>query len=433
MLLSVRLVAPLGLLLALSTAAACQEAEAPPAPVVPPAAATAATAADDDAARSSTDAPTPSPTPADGGKAGHGSAALRIGYYQNDDGGDDGNPFLDEAETVIEPVIVIDVNVTERLALTATLSYDFVSSASIDRLSQYPEQSGASGDNYFGGDVGLRYQLTEDLRVGAHAGASFEYDYTSFGVGADVAWDLFEKATTLSLGVNAYFDTVDIIRYNGVEEGQDDRTSVTLNLGWYQVLRPTTHMSLGYTLTHQSGFLETAYNGVVLEWPTDPPNPFLEGAPRGVEVAEVLPDTRLRHALFGEVRQYFDTGTSVSLAGRFYTDSWGITSGAGEVRLYQWLIEEVLHVRFRYRLYAQTAADAYEEHVLIPPAQRAAYVASAERTQDADLGAFSSHTVGAKVVWRFGRGWTLDFSADYVLRSDGINQVILAGGIKWDF
>src|SRR5688500_18654786 len=78
---------------------------------------------------------------ASAGEAGHGSIEARIGYYHNDDGG--GNPFLDETETVIEPIVILDYNVTDRLALTATLSYDLVSSASIDRLSRYPEQSGA--------------------------------------------------------------------------------------------------------------------------------------------------------------------------------------------------------------------------------------------------------------------------------------------------
>ena len=50
-------------------------------------------------------------------------------------------------------MIVVDYNITDRLATNVEIAYDWVSSASIERLSQFPEQSGASGDNYVGGVV----------------------------------------------------------------------------------------------------------------------------------------------------------------------------------------------------------------------------------------------------------------------------------------
>lgn len=365
--------------------------------------------------------------------ARRGSLEVIVGLYMNDDHGD-GNPFLDEKETVIEPVVVFDLNVTDDLAITITGSYDFVSSASIDRLSRYPEQSGASGDNYIGGDLAARYSITSDVRVSAHAGYSTEYDYDSFGTGGTLSVDLFQKQTTLELGLNAYFDTVRIIRFNGAEnEGDDDRTSITLSLSWYQVLSPTLHASFGYSFTSQSGFLETAYNGVVLEDGSDPPNPLLDNNARGVEVAEELPDTRLRHALFAEIRKYFEGGTSISLWGRFYADDWGVVSATFEVRAYQWIVDDVLRLRVRYRYYVQSAADDFDEHFYVPPAQRAAFVATAERTQDSDLGDFDSHGVGIQLVWRFYGRNQLTLGGDYVLRSDGIDQLTGIIGYQLEF
>jgi Protein of unknown function (DUF3570) len=388
--------------------------------------------ADEDASAESADE-----DDSEGGLAGTGSVELRIGFYNNSDSGD-GNPFLDEAETVIEPVVVATYNVTDRLTLTGQLSYDLVSAASIERLSEgnrTAQQSGASADNYVGGDLGVSYQLTESARVGAHACGSSEYDYTSFAFGANVKWDLFEKNTTLTLGVNSFVDTVDIIRFDGSEaEGSDDRLSLTVNLGLYQVLTPTVHLSLGANLTHQSGFLETAFNGVVLEDPSDPPNPNFDNLARGVEVAEELPDTRLRIALFGEVRKIFpSTGTAVGLGGRFYTDSWGIVSGAVELKLFQWIVPDLLRVRVRYRYYLQTAADDYDDHFYVPPAQRANFIATQDRTQDSDLGDYDSHTLGLKVVVHLTDSITLDTALDYVLRSDGIDQLLVSGGVRWDF
>jgi len=391
--------------------------------------------------------PAPPPAPrATGGKAGTGAVELRVGYYDNDDSGSEGNPFLDESLTDIEPVVVIEFQATDRLRLTLTGSYDSVSSASIDRLSNYSNQSGASGDNYFSGDLAARYEVSEDVRIGGHFGASVEYDYRSLGFGASVEVDLAEKNATLSLGFNAYLDQIDVIRFNGDEsEGGEDRTSLTLNLGYYQILSPTIHLDLGASFTYQTGFLETAYNGVILEDPNTPlsgsedPDRFLDltRLPPGVAVvAEDMPDTRIRSAIFGEVRKHFvDSGTALGFRARLYTDTWGIFGVTAEVKLYQWLVKDLLRARVRYRFYAQTAADDYSERFFVPQGQRTTnpFEPNQERTQDSDLSAFSSHTLGLKLVFTPSEHWTFDLGGDYVLRSDGIDQILLSFGARWEF
>jgi hypothetical protein len=64
--------------------------------------------------------------------AGHGFVTFQLGFFDMPDDGD-GNPFLDEELTVIEPVIVFDYNATDRLSWGGTLSFDYVSSASAPR------------------------------------------------------------------------------------------------------------------------------------------------------------------------------------------------------------------------------------------------------------------------------------------------------------
>ena len=153
---------------------------------------------------------------------------FRTGFYHNDDKGD-GNPFLDEELTVIEPVIIFDYNVTDDLGWWGKFSYDYVSSASIDRLNKFPQQSGATGDFYFGLDSGLRYKVSDSLRVGGFLSGSTEYDYTSFGIGGDIAKDSADKNDTVKLSINGFHDQVDIIRFDGNEsEGNDTSPGSTV-------------------------------------------------------------------------------------------------------------------------------------------------------------------------------------------------------------
>ena len=101
--------------------------------------------------------------PSSFGEAGTGSVEVQLGYYDRQDSSGAGNPFLDESLTVIEPIVVFDYNYTDTFAVSGLLVYDSVTSASIERLSQYPEQSGASGDFYVGADLGLRWKTSDDL------------------------------------------------------------------------------------------------------------------------------------------------------------------------------------------------------------------------------------------------------------------------------
>jgi len=354
---------------------------------------------------------------------GRGSAAFRLGYYDNGDDGD-GNPFLDESLTVIEAVTVFDYALTDLHQLNGTFSYDNVSSASIDRLSQYPEQSGATGDFYYGLNLGLAYQWNEDVRVGVNTSVSVEYDYRSFGTGVFWARDYANKNATVKLDLSTYFDSIDVIRYNGIEDGSDNRSSTAAALTWYQMLTPRSHMELGGVVSYQSGFLETAYNAVVIEDDSLPPNPALENNARGREITEELPDSRTRFAAHGRYRYALTDLTALEMGGRLYTDTWGVNGVSLEPAAYHWLSPERLRMRLRYRFYTQTAADDYQDSFR----EETTY-----RTQDSDLSDFSSHALGLRIDWYRESGFRIDLGGDYVVRSDGLDQIMASSGVQWEF
>ncbi len=362
------------------------------------------------------------------GDAGHGSLEFGLGFYSNEDGsvGEDGNPFLDEESTIIEPVIVFDYNISDETATWIKLSYDHVSSASIEQLNNYSEQSGASGDNYISIEGGLRRQPDARQTWGVFGHVSSEYDYFSLGLGGDYMRIAPDGNSSVKYSVNGFFDTMDVIRYYGADEGTDTRITLSGQINAYQVIGPSTHAEYGGVLTLQSGFLETPYNFVVIEDLEDDTvaNSNLVGNANGREVIEELEDTLIRGAVFGRVRWSLSPRNSVELGGRIYTDSWGLTGVSLEPRWYHWLIDGRLRLRVRYRFYTQTAADAYSEHFYAEPEFR---------TQDSDMGEFDALTVGGLLTLFSSENSEYDLGVDYVNRSDGINQILARFAYRRNF
>jgi hypothetical protein len=347
-------------------------------------------------------------------EAGSTTWSARLGFFdRSDSGGAKGNPFLDESLTVVEPVIIYDHQVSEDFGYDLKLSYDWVSSASIERLNKFDGQSGASGDNYVGLDAGFRHKLSNADNVSWHVGLSSEYDYFSLGLGSGWSHTFEERDAVFSANLNGFYDLVKPIRFDGTEDSDESRTSIAGTLGWYQVLTPTTHGELGLTYSAQSGFLETAYNAVVVEDPAAPPNPNLANNAKGVEFTEELPNTRNRLAIFGRVRHQLGEHDAIELGSRLYNDDWGI--GAYDVTpRYLHEFESGLLLDLKYRFYTQTAADAYAEHFFSLPT---------ERTQDSDLGKFDSSLFGAHLSWD-----TWDAGINFLSRSDGLDHIFFSIG-----
>jgi hypothetical protein len=364
-------------------------------------------------------------------EAGTGTAAFRLSYYHNGDSRD-GNPFLNERLTVVEPIVLLNYNITNRLAAWGTYAYDYVSSASIERLDKFRYQSGATGDNYHRGEAGLRYELDEDLRIGGYLNGSTDYDYTSIGFGGDVARDLANKNTTLKLAAAFYYDWIKVVRFDGnidVDgdgdvDKNEDRISASTTLSWYQVIDPKTHGDFGFSLAYQNGFLETPYNAVVVENSALPPNPNLSNMARGIEITEELPSDRVRGALFGKLRRWLRPGTSIQLGSRLYLDSWGIFSGSVEPTVFQKIVTDRLTLRLGYRYYSQTAADDYGRRFTTP---------RNHRTQDSQLSNFDAHGINAKFLWQVNDRLAMDVGGSYTFQDDGLDYVTGSFGFSWDF
>ena len=67
-----------------------------------------------------------------------------------------------------------------------------------------------------------------------------------------------------------------------------------------------------------------------------------------------------------------------------------------------------------------------------PPADPEAF-REQNKTQDSDLGDFTANGAGIKFSWYVSETLRFDLSGDYILRSDGIDQVLGAAGCNWSF
>ena len=335
-------------------------------------------------------------------------------FYSQKDGG--GNPHLDEDMTVLEPQILVGQRLSENWTGTLKLQSDIISAASVEKGKRFPPgtQSGASGDKFLGVEAAAFYAWSDQTTVGGGLSLSTEYDYTSSGGFLRWTHDTDSRNDTFVVRLSAFFDTLDLIRFDGTEDGSDTRRSLSLGLGWTHVINPRTLATLNWDLTSQSGFLSTPYNSVVAA---------------GTEVEEVLPNTRFRNSIFGRVRHLVFDDFAVEPGLGFYFDDWGATAFTTELNFAWEVLPGDLIVRTTYRYHNQTAVDDFvaDTATVIPEI----------RTQDSDLADFTSHTFGLKFILPhpkfLGDNHEVEFGFDYTMRSDNLDAFSVTLGYQWRF
>ncbi|WP_276134036.1 DUF3570 domain-containing protein [Polluticoccus soli] len=270
--------------------------------------------------------------------------------------------------------------------LAGEMGIDHYSSASSDKIDPATISSASHADTRF--YPSLSYTLNNDargIRVGGNLSFSTEFDYTSFGIGANFAKTSADKNRELALKLQAYFDSWSVIypvelraKYgqNGKVSGQHDpRDSYSASLSFAQVVNRRLQFAVLADLIYQQGLLATNYQRVYF---TDNKHDI-----------ERLPDTRFKLPL-GLRGSYF-LGDRFILRGfyRFYWDDWGITAHTASLEV-PVKISSFFSISPFYRYYTQTAAD-YFAPFGVHQVNEVFY------TSDYDLSAFASHFFGAGI------------------------------------
>lgn len=317
-----------------------------------------------------------------------------------------------EAMDVVGPLVILNWQVSDDWKLKADLGADSISSASIDAMDDNLS-SASKLDTRAYTSVTMTHERPEQT-WGFTGGLSTEYDYNSLFGGVSWSRDFRQETTTLGASLRHYADTVDLYDIDGVNRGEDDRSTTDLSLSLSQVLGRRTVGSLELSLSDQSGFLSTPFHEVILRAP--------EGG-EGEHVTERLPDSRRRTALGLRLNHAFTPRIVGRFGLRVYDDDWGIQATTLEVephfrvgRKHDTWIFPIL------RLHDQTGSDYYA-----PPET---FTGSEDFfTADGDLGSFGSQKYGLGWRWNRGngrrvKGWNLfETRVTYYTREDGLEAI----------
>lgn len=190
---------------------------------------------------------------------------------------------------------------------------------------------------------GLNLELTKKFEQHALTGGfsySSESDYDSIALSLRDAITFNQKNTTVSPGIAITHDSIDVLTRNTT----DTKDTLDLFLGFSQVLNPTTLLSVNFTLSKVSGYLDDQYKVVELN---------------GGIVPEHRPDSKDKKIVYLSLLHMFKSVNGTAEIGyRYYDDTFGIRGDTFSFEWYQkfsdWLI-----VRPSVRYYQQTAADFY--------------------------------------------------------------------------
>jgi len=316
-----------------------------------------------------------------------------------------------EWESVEQPQAEIVAKQGDRITHRLWLPVDVVTAASPDAVDAV---STASRINEAASvDWTIQYKASPKTGLSVRNGLHNEENWRSWNTGFGFTRSFAEDNTVLEAGVNQITDWFDKYLLTGEHDGHTSRSTSNVSAGVTQLLSPTTIAHLDYGLTFQVGQLSNGWNTVPLT--------------NGDRALEVMPRTRIRHALAARIAQWLPWNGAAHAFYRFYVDDWGILAHTLELELYQRL-SRISYLRFNYRFHHQTGVDFFTT--------RAAPTFTLA-TADSDLAALDAHTVGVKgaidLPVRFARNMHVDVAVERYFRTNDLRVSVYSCGFGFLF
>ena len=284
----------------------------------------------------------------------------------------------------------------------------------------------------------------DDYKVSVGGTYSTEGDFTSMSVNGAIARDLNNNNTTLSVGLNLEFDTINpnggipqalgSLSEHNTSGSDDTKQVVDMMVGVTQVLnrRWITQFNLG--LSQSSGYQNDPYkiltvvdNGNLVTDPND--------SERYLYVFENRPEDRQKISLYWQNKVAIGSTDAIDVGYRYMTDDWGINSHTMDLT-YHWQPLDHFYLEPHYRYYTQTAADFYEpflnagSEVAVTGSSVTALVN--EASSDPRLAAFSANTYGIKAGFPLRQDEEISVRVEYYQQQDDNSRKAVAAGSDLD-
>ncbi len=275
--------------------------------------------------------------------------------------------------------------------------------------------------------------ITEQSRYTVGSNLSKEYDYQSISANGELAFDFYNKNSTLavglSLGVDQYNPEGKIpIAFSSmvVDQGQfasrddywtafdltrsdssDTTTTSELLIGWTQVISRKMLVQFNYGYANTSGYLTDPFKILSVV--------DLLGETQDL-VYENRPDSRVQNSLFGLMKYHLDDSI-LNLSYRYLSNDWEIKSNTIDLRWHFFADNDSFwepHLRF----YQQDAAEFYTPF-LADSAPLPEYASA-----DYRLGEMNAVTVGLKYGFKVNGDSRAEVRLEYYQQSNSAaNQV----------
>lgn len=241
-------------------------------------------------------------------------------------------------------------------------------------------------------------QQIGDHRVELEISHSKESDYLSQGLSLSDKWELNQKNTTLSFGLNYLNDTITVI-------GTDDQNKKSYDLffGFSQVLDRDTVFAANLTLGYAEGYLNDQYKVIQRDELLTIP-----GVGTILPVSSIYrenrPSSRLRGVLQLQGTRFIDKAhAALDAVVRLSQDDYGVFSQSYQIEWRQGLFDKFEVTPF-FRYYRQTAADFFHQslnEVKIGTPQEFPDGSGPNYSSDYRLSSMATMSLGVKARWRF--------------------------------
>lgn len=276
------------------------------------------------------------------------------------------------------------------------------------------------------GVLGALAQQFGDHRVELEFSRSEEQDYLSYGLALSDRWEVNQKNTTLSFGINYLDDSVTVF---GIDD--QEKKSYDLFVGATQLLDKNTVLTGNLTVGYSEGYLNDQYKAIQRTDIVSLPD-GMGGMGGMIDIPiinlyrENRPDSRLRGVLQLQGTSFFEkVQAALDSTLRLSQDDYGVSSQSVQLEWRQGLGDRLEVTPFA-RYYRQSAADFFHNTLdEVPTANPAEYPAGEGPHYSADyrLSSMSTLSLGLKVRYRFNDNFALSAAFEqYDMSGSGSNQ-----------